>query len=400
MELSGIHFLDELEVENRRVLCRVDFNVPMEGTRVLDDWRIHSALPTIQRLRQAGAHLVLASHLGRPRGGHRDPALSLEPCAARLAELLDIEVRLADDCVGDGIEKFIADLPTGGVALLENLRFHAAERKGDVHFARALAAPFEVYVNDAFATCHRPDASIYSIVQFFQNKGAGLLVQREIEYLGQVLGNPVRPYVAVLGGSKVSEKVGVLQALIERCDVILVGGAMAYTFLRAQGHGTGHSLVEENMVDTAREILNVAADQRVEIHLPQDHVMALSLDAPQVLVCDKVDIPEDMTGFDIGPRTTQLFRRALGQASTVFWNGPLGVVEHAPYQEGTFNVARAIAESGATSVVGGRDTVLAARVSGVKDRFSHVSTGGVASLDFLQGKPMPGLEALRVGHQF
>ncbi|MBN1946259.1 MAG: phosphoglycerate kinase [Bradymonadales bacterium] len=394
-----MRFLDELAVENRPVFCRVDFNVPLDGKRVRDDARIQGALPTILALRQAGARLVLASHLGRPKGG-ADPAFSLEPCATRLAELLDDEIRFADDCVGEGVMRLVKDLPAGSVAVLENLRFHPAEKKGDPDFARLLAQPFQVYVNDAFGTCHRADASMYTMVQHFQDKGAGLLVQRELEFLGRLLANPQRPFLAVLGGAKVSDKIGVIRSLIERCDALLIGGAMAYTLLKAKGIEVGKSLVETDKLDLARELLSLADSRRTELLLPSDHVVAPSLESDTVMVTEGAEIPVDQAGFDVGPQTIERFTQKVGQAGTIFWNGPLGVFEKDLFRAGTHAMAEAIANSPAVSVVGGGDSAAAVKKAGFTDRISHVSTGGGASLEFIEGKSLPGIEALRAGHQF
>ena len=399
MELTGIRFLEELDLSGRRVFCRVDFNVPIQDGKVTDDTRIVAALPTINRLREQGAHIALASHLGRPKG-KRNTALSLEPCARRLADILDTEVWFTDDCVGDGVQKVLRDLPAGSIALFENLRFHAAEKSNDEAFSKLLAAPFDAYVNDAFGTCHRAHASVDGIVRHFKEKAAGYLVEREIEKLGAVLTDPKPPFVAVLGGAKVSDKIGVIRALLGRCDRLLVGGAMAYTLLVAKGHPVGNSLVETDKIDLAKELLEAAIGSRTEILLPVDHVVAGAIDAADCSTTDGVEIPDDSAGFDIGPRTMELFNEVIGEAGTVFWNGPLGVFERPLFNSGTFGVAQAIADSDAVSVVGGGDSAAAVRKAGLFDRIGHVSTGGGASLQFVEGRPLPGLEALRAGHQF
>jgi phosphoglycerate kinase len=398
MELSGIRFLSDLDVEGRRVFCRLDLNVPLDGKRVRDDTRIVAALPTINALREGGAHVVLASHLGRPQG--RDHALSLEPCAARLAELLDDDVVFADDCVGDGVDKVVTDLPQGKVAVLENLRFHKAEKANDPHFARLLAAPFQIYVNDAFGTCHRAHASMYGTVRHYTDCAAGFLVQSELDFLGRLLGKPAKPFVAVVGGAKVSDKIGVIRSLIGRCDTVLVGGAMAYTLLVSQGHEVGNSRVEPDKLDLAREILDLAASRRTRLLLPSDHIVAASIDAAKGKTTRGVDIPAGQSGFDIGPKTRAVFTDRLKSAGTVFWNGPVGVFEREPFREGTMAIARAIADSAAVSVVGGGDSAAAVRLAGLGDQIDHVSTGGGASLRFVEGGPLPGLEALRAGHRF
>lgn len=399
MELSGIRFIDDLDLTGRRVFCRVDFNVPIKDGKVGDDNRIQAAIPTINRLREQGAHIVLASHLGRPKG-KKDPALSLEPCARRLAEILDTEVWFTDDCVGDGVKKVVKDLPAGSIAVLENLRFHEAEKSCDQDFSKLLAEPFEAYVNDAFGTCHRAHASVDGIVRHFRDKAAGYLIQTEIEKLSEVLSEPKQPFVAVLGGAKVSDKIGVIRSLLGRCDRLLIGGAMAYTMLAAKGCAVGTSLVEIEKMDLAKELLEAAANSRTEVLLPVDHVIASAIDAEDCSTTSGIEIPPELAGFDIGPKTLELFKAAIGTAGTVFWNGPLGVFERPLFNKGTFEVAQAIADSNAVSVVGGGDSASAVRKAGLFDRIGHVSTGGGASLQFVEGKPLPGLEALRAGHQF
>ncbi|MCA9564965.1 MAG: phosphoglycerate kinase [Myxococcales bacterium] len=398
MELSGISYLDDLDLSGRRVFVRVDFNVPLAGGEVRDDARIRAALPTITHLRKCGAHVVLASHLGRPKGSPKAD-LSLEPCAKRLAELLDCEIRFADDCVGEGVEKVVRDLPEGEVAVLENLRFHAAEEAGDPAFAAKLAEPFDAYVNDAFGTCHRPHASMYGIVRHLSTRCAGFLIQKELEYLGRVLNEPATPFVAILGGAKVSDKIGVIRALSSRCDTILIGGAMAYTFLKAQGVEVGKSLVEEDKLDLASELLKGSAGRKAKIMLPVDHLVAANINADEGIESN-VSIPTDMAGFDIGPTTVVAFSDVIAKAGTVFWNGPLGVFEKKPFSGGTFAVARAVARSRAVSVVGGGDSAAAVDEAGLASEISHVSTGGGASLQFMEGRSLPGIEALRSGHQF
>ena len=399
MELTGIRSLSELQIENRKVFCRVDFNVPLSDGNVADDARIRAALPTIEVLGKAGAHIVLASHLGRPKGAKK-PELSLEPVAAHLAGLLDDEVRFTDDCVGDGVEKVVNDLPAGGIAVLENLRFHAAEKAGDRDFAKALAAPFDVYVNDAFGTCHRAHTSMYHIVEHFSEKGAGYLVAKEIEFLGRLLTEPDRPFVAVLGGAKVSDKIDVIRSLVSRCDALLIGGAMAYTLLAAQGVQVGESLVERDKLGLAKKVLEMAKSQATRVVLPVDHLVAESIDSETATTTSGKDIGSGLAGFDIGPQTQSAFESEIRKAKTVFWNGPLGVFEKTPFQAGTFGFAQALAASDAVSVVGGGDSASAVRKAGVVDQISHVSTGGGASLQFVEGKPLPGLEALRAGHSF
>jgi phosphoglycerate kinase len=396
--MHSLRSVRDADVAGKRVLVRADLNVPLEDGRVADDTRIRAALPTIRHMREAGARIALASHLGRPKG--RELEYSLEPVAAHLARLLDDEVRFADDCVGDGVQKVVKDLPAGGVAILENLRFHKAEQKGDLDFARLLSAPFEVYVNDAFGTSHRPDVSMYASVQFYPKKAAGFLLEKEIKFLGQLLGEPARPFVAILGGAKVSDKIGVIRSLLSRCDALLIGGAMAYTLLAAQGHAVGTSLVESDKLDLAKELVALAASRNMPLVLPLDHVVAAAMDAAEGHTTAGVDIPDGMAGYDIGPKTVARFLDWIGKARTVFWNGPLGVFEKAPFSRGTFELARALAAASCVSVVGGGDSAAAVAQAGVEAQISHVSTGGGAALEFLEDRPLPGIEALRAGHQF
>ncbi|TVR02554.1 MAG: phosphoglycerate kinase [Deltaproteobacteria bacterium] len=401
MELTGIRYLDDLDVSGRVVFVRVDFNVPLSEGAVADESRIRASLPTIAHLREAGARVVLASHMGRP-GGKPDPALSLAPAGSVLAGLLDTEVVLPDDCVGDGVRKVIRDLDDGGVVLLENLRFHEAETRNDPLFASCLAEHASVYVNDAFGTAHRAHASTYGMVRHFGEgrRAAGRLIERELEALGPLLRNPSRPYVGIVGGAKVSDKLKVLQALIHRLDVLLIGGAMAYTFLAARGVHVGASRVEPDRIETARALLKSAESRGVRVLLPEDHVVAASLDAAKGRETGTVEIPGAEMGLDIGPRTIARFREAIAEAATVFWNGPLGVFEREPFARGTFAIAEAVADCGAKTVVGGGDSALALERSGRAGDVTHVSTGGGASLEFLEGRDLPGIAALRAGHRF
>ena len=399
MELTGISYLDGADLGGRRVLCRVDFNVPLAGGQVGDDTRIVAALPTINALREQGAHVVLASHLGRPKG-QRKPSMSLEPAAAHLATLIDDEVRFTDDCVGDGVDKVVKDLPEGGVVVLENLRFHKAEKACDPAFSKRLASPFNAFVNDAFGTCHRAHASVYGVVRHFDTKFAGYLVEREIESLGNLLSNPKSPFVAILGGAKVSDKIGVIKSLLGRCDTLLIGGAMAYTMLAAKGVAVGESLVEEDKIPLAKELLEAATNSKTELILPLDHLIATGIGADQAADTAGTAIPDGMAGFDIGPATIAAFVDVVTRAGTVFWNGPLGVFEKELFNKGTFKVAQAVADSNAVSVVGGGDSAAAVRKAGLVDKIGHVSTGGGASLQFVEENPLPGIEALRAGHQF
>jgi phosphoglycerate kinase len=379
----------DLDLKGKRVFMRVDFNVPLAngGQEITSDKRIKAALPTIQYALERGAGLVLASHCGRPKG-KVNPEMSLKPVAARLAELLGKPVRMAPDCIGPVVE---AMLPAPGeVLLLENLRYHAEEEKNDPEFARLLAALGEVYVNDAFGTAHRAHASTEGIIQFLKPAAAGLLMEKELEYLFKCTQSPEHPCVGILGGAKVSDKIEVIENLLKFVDRLLIGGAMAYTFAKAQGLPTGKSLVEEDKVELAKELLAKAGDK---LMLPTDHVVAelFEADAPNEVV---TEIPDGKMGMDIGPATRAAFTEVLGAARTIIWNGPMGVFEKKPFDAGTVAVAEAVANSGALSVVGGGDSEKAVKQAGLSEKISHISTGGGASLEFLSGLTLPGVAAL------
>jgi phosphoglycerate kinase len=387
--------LEELDVAGKRVLVRVDFNTPIDehGNHVSDDTRIRAALPTIEHLQAQGARLILMSHLGRP-AGKVDRRFSTEPCGARLAELLDCDILHTDDCVGWGVRKLVGELPQGGILLLENLRFHAGERDGAPGFADHLAELGDCYVSDAFGVLHRSHASVSVLPTLFPGQAAvGFLVQREIEKLGALTGSPGRPYIAVLGGAKVSDKIGVLDSLLRRIDTLLIGGAMAYTFLKAQEIPVGDSMVEDKKLWTARKLLEKAASAGVKVLLPIDHVAAPDFDAEDQSRIVTVLEP-GMMGVDIGPATIQRFCLELQGASTILWNGPMGVFEKPAFRAGTEGVARAVARSEAFSVVGGGDSAAAIAMFGLADEVSHVSTGGGASLEFIEGRELPGLKVL------
>ncbi len=386
--------VDRLDLGGKRVFLRADFNVPLEDGRVAEDTRIRAVMPTIELCLKAGASLLLASHLGRPKGAP-DPRYSLRPVSARLQELLGRPVPLLPDCAGPEVEAAAAALGPGDVALLENLRFHAEEEANDPAFARQLAALADVYVDDAFAAAHRAHASIEGIAHFLHPAAAGLLMAAELEALGRIFERPERPVVAILGGAKVSDKLGLVEHLLARVDGLLIGGGMAYTFLAALGHGVGRSLLEADRVDPARSILARARALGVRVRLPVDVVAAPGPDSVDGIRTVGVrDMPADLMGLDIGPLTVTQFSAALASAKTIVWNGPLGVFEKAPFAAGTLGVARAVAESGGFSVIGGGDTIAAVRQAGVADRIGYTSTGGGAFLELLEGRVLPGVAAL------
>ncbi|MGE0404219.1 MAG: phosphoglycerate kinase [Kofleriaceae bacterium] len=395
---AGIKHVQELAVEGKRVFVRVDYNVPLDKKtkKITDDARITATLPTIKHLIDRGARIVLGSHLGRPDGQVK-PELSLEPVAARLAELLSTEVALADEPVGDGARKVVSDLRDGQIAMLENLRWNAGEEDNDEAFARQLASYADVYVNDAFGTAHRAHASTAGMVKFVAEKGAGFVMAKEIEYLSKLLGDVDRPYVAVLGGAKVSDKIEVLDALLDRCDSIVIGGAMANTFLEAQGRNVGKSKVETDKLPNARNFLRKASEKKKTVYLPVDVVVATSLDDEAGAKVAAIEaIPAEGMALDIGPGTVENYKKVLTAARTVFWNGPMGVFEKPKFAAGTNAIARALADNKlALTVVGGGDSAAAIAQAGLADKVSHVSTGGGASLEFVQGLDLPGIAALR-----
>lgn len=388
--------VEDLDVKGKRVLVRCDFNVPLKDGEITNDKRIVAALPTIKYLMEQGAKVILCSHLGRPKGEYK-PEFSLVPVAKRLSEYLGVDVPLAEDenVVGDNAKKMAADLQDGQVMLLENVRYRAEETKNEENFSKELASLADLFVNDAFGTAHRAHCSTTGVASYLP-AACGYLIQKEIRFMGGALADPKRPLVAILGGAKVSDKIGVISNLIDKCDTIIIGGGMAYTFMKYLGHNIGTSLLEADWVDKAGEMMQTAKDKGVKFLIPIDNRCGKEYkEDTEVLVCKSDDIPDGWMGLDIGPKTEKLFADAIDGAGTVIWNGPMGVSEWDNFASGTIAVAKAIADSGAISIIGGGDSVAAVTKLGFADQMSHISTGGGASLEFLEGKELPGIAALQ-----
>lgn len=387
--------LKDLDLPGKTVFLRVDFNVPLdEEGQIRDDTRIRAALPTLNYLLEQHAKVVAASHLGRPKGNF-DPKLSMKPVAQRLSQLIADDVIFVPDVIGDGVDSQKNSLEERQVLVLENLRFYEGEKKNDLEFAKNLAKGIDYYINDAFGSCHRAHASIVGIPPHVKKSVAGLLVAEELEYLNRVVYSPQKPYTAILGGAKVSDKIPILENLLNKADNILIGGAMAYTFFSAQGYSVGRSLVEEDKRDLALQILNKAKENNTNFKLPLDHIVARAI-APgiETEILDDLPIPSDKMGLDIGPKTIQAYKAVIALAKTILWNGPMGVFEIEEFSRGTEEIAKAVADSSALSIVGGGDSIAAVAKAGVSDQISHISTGGGASLEYIANETLPGIEAL------
>ena len=385
----------DIEVAGKKVLVRCDFNVPLDGEtgEITDNRRIRAALPTINYLLENNAKVILCSHLGRPKG-EANPKYSLKPVAEELSKLLNKKVTLAKDVIGEDAEKLTSNMENGDVILLENVRFHKEEEKNDPEFAKKLASFAEIYVNDAFGTAHRAHASTAGVADYLPAV-SGFLIEKELEFLGSSLENPQRPFIAILGGAKVSDKIGVIENLLEKVDSLLIGGGMAYTFYKAQGHGIGTSICEEDKLDLAKEILEKAKQKGVNLLLPVDnHVSSEYSNDGESKFVESTEIPEGFMGLDIGPKTIENFKEVIKTAKTILWNGPLGVSEFERFAEGTNQIAKALAESSAVTIIGGGDSAAAIEKMGLADKMTHISTGGGASLEFLEGKVLPGIACL------
>jgi len=390
----AIRYIDELEFEGKRVFLRADLNVPLKDGVITDDTRIQAVLPTIRKVLRNGGRLILASHLGRPKG-KRDESMTLMPVAERLAELTERKVIMAPDVISDGVKVVANQLKEGEILLLENLRFDPRETTNDLEFAKALAEITDIYVNDAFGSSHRAHASIEALPRLIKDRAAGYLMRKELRYLKEALDDPNRPFWAVLGGAKVADKLGVIENLLNKVDGLIIGGGMAYTFLAANDIEIGKSLLDKDRLGYAREMMERAEKQGVDLLLPVDHVIAPEMtDGAPTRIVNNRGIDPDQMGLDIGPRTIELFSEAVRNARTIVWNGPMGAFEYSAFAQGTFALARAVAESEAVSIIGGGDSVSAVKNAGVDEKISHISTGGGASLELLEGKVLPGLAAL------
>ena len=387
--------VDDINVKGQRVLCRCDFNVPLDGDKITDETRLVAALPTIKKLIGDGGKVILCSHLGRPKGEYK-PEFSLAPVAARLSEYLDKEVKLAEDenVVGENAKKLADELKDGDVMLLENVRYRKEETKNEENFSKELASLADLYVNDAFGTAHRAHCSTTGVASYLPS-ACGYLIQKEIKFMGEALANPKRPLVAILGGAKVSDKIGVITNLLDKCDTLIIGGGMAYTFMKALGHQIGNSLLEEDKIELAGEMMKTAKEKGVKFLIPVDNKVGKEYDEnTEFQIVNSDEIPDGWMGLDIGPKSQEMFADAVKDAGTVIWNGPMGVSEWDNFAAGTIAVAKAVAESGAISIIGGGDSVAAVTKLGFSDKMSHISTGGGASLEFLEGKELPGIAAI------
>lgn len=390
--------IDDLQLKGKKILVRVDFNVPLDDDKnITDDIRIVSALPTIKKIIREGGKAILVSHLGRPKG-KKDDKYSLKPAAERLSQLLKQNIKLAPDCIGDEVKKLADELNDGDILMLENVRFYSEEEKNDEQFAKQLAELADIYINDAFGTAHRAHASTEGVTKFVEKSAAGYLMQKELDYLGAAVSNPKRPFIAILGGAKISGKIDVINNLVDKVDTLIIGGGMAYTFFKAQGKEIGKSLLEEEKIDLAKEILQKMKSSKAKFILPMDVVAADEFKNESPHKIYSVDeIPKDKMGLDIGPETIKLFKDELLNAKTIIWNGPMGVFEMDNFAKGTFEIAQALAdatENGAVTIIGGGDSAAAIAKAGMEDKVTHVSTGGGASLEFLEGKELPGVAAL------
>ncbi|AJF06711.1 phosphoglycerate kinase [Geoalkalibacter subterraneus] len=387
--------IEDIDVRGRKVFCRVDFNVPLsEQGEIEDDTRIRAALPTIRHIVENGGRLILASHLGRPKG-KANPKYSLAPVAPHLSRLLDRPVTMAEDCIGDTVKNQIDSMAEGDILLLENVRFYPGEEKNDPEFCRQLAEGMDLYVNDAFGTAHRAHASTEGVAHLLKPAVAGFLMSKELKYLAGALADPKRPFVAILGGAKVSDKIPVIENLIDKVDTLMIGGGMAYTFLKAQGIEVGKSLVDQERLELSGQLMKLAEEKGVKFLLPTDHVIAAEFKADaEHKICDNQNFEPGWMALDIGPNTIEAYSKELANAGTVVWNGPMGVFEFESFAKGTFAIAQALADSDATTIIGGGDSVSAVNKSGLDDKMTHISTGGGASLELLEGKELPGIAAL------